>query len=202
MNQFNPRYINRDPMPQMGSAVDNVGMANAFNSNPVFSAVAQEMYQKREAQAVRWTRIYPISGTILAAETKTEIITIDQENDFDCQAFLASAFSYSATAGQETDFPTPNNSNNRYWAMRGLTVELTDTSSGRMLTSGEVPIELIATPGYGASFQNPFPFRYYFYRNTKLRVVIRSRETHTGRSHNYEFAMVGTAFSAPLSPTN
>ena len=201
MNQFDPRYINRNPMPPVGSNVDNVGMANSFNSNPVFSAVAQEMYQKREAQAVRWTRIYPISGEIDAAATKTEIITIDQENDFDCYAFLASAFSYNATGGQETDFPAPNDSNNLYWAMRGLTLELTDTSSGRMLTSGEVPFELIATPGYGASFQNPFPFRYYFYRNSKLRVVIRSRETNASRIHKYEFAMVGTAFTAPASIT-
>lgn len=206
----NPLFINRNPIPPKGSEVENVGLANAFNKNSVFSSIGAEMYQKREAQALRWMRIYPVSGEIDAAQTKTEIITIDQESDFDCMAFIASAYSYSADANYPTSFPVPNDSNNSYWAMRGLTIELTDTSSGRLLTSGEVPFELIATPGYGQSFQNPFPFRYYFYSNSKLRIVIRSREPigvaaqgddDYGRSHKYEFAMVGVSYQTVASPT-
>lgn len=199
MNSRDPLYINRNPIPPLGAGVENVGMADAINRNSVFSAIAAEMYQKREAQALRWTRMYSVSGSVDALATKTEIITIDQESDFDCQAFVASAYSYDTT--HVSIFPVPNTNNVAYWAMRGLTIELVDTSSGRMLTSGEIPFELIGTPGYGMSFQNPFPFRYYFYSNSKLRITIRSRETVASRFQNYEFAMVGVAYNSVASPT-
>ena len=190
-----PGYtIDRAVLPRQNQ-VQSESLTKGYVDNPVFSNIEADIYHKREAQAVRWSRIYSLSGTIAGQATVPEIITIDQEQDFYCKYISASAYSYDAV--NASIFPVPNSAGLVHWAMRGLTVEITETSSGRQITSGELPFELFATPGYGTAFQNLFPLPYYFYRNNKIRFVIRNRETNTSRTHRYEIALVGVNYLAP-----
>lgn len=186
--------MNRAPMPRPGGATSNPELASAISQNPVFAAVAHELEQKREQQAVKWFYVYSVSGSVVGQATNPFNIIIEQGTDFMCHFMTASAFSYDA--GNATSFPYPNSAGNTAWAARGLSVQLTDTRSGREHTSGFVPLELLGTPGYGLNFQNPFPFRNLFYRNSKLRLDVRNRD-NSNRTHYFEFALIGYKVLTP-----
>lgn len=185
-------------MPVRGGYSSNPDMAAEISANPTFSSIAQELLHEREVQAMKYDYIYTLSGSVPSAQTLPFNLTIEQGTDFKCLWMTMSAFSFDSDQGEETDFPIPNSGGFLYWAGRGLSVMITDTRSGRQLTSGFVPIELIATPGYGMNFQHPYPLRYLFYRNTKIRFDIRNRETDTDRAnHSFEIALKGFKILSP-----
>lgn len=180
MNRFSPmpgRFADSNPQ-----------MAQDISDNAVFSAAAQEVAHDRELQAMRYQYIYGISDTIVGQQTLPFILTIEQGSDFDCFGMTASAFSYDAV--NATSFPAPNALGTTAWACRGLSVQITDSNAGRDLTSGFLPLELIATPGYAITFNRPFPFRYHFYRNSKIRFDVRNRDGAL-RTHAFAIALIG-----------
>jgi len=188
------------PMPQGQYADMNPEMADAISDSPVFASIANEVAHEREMQAMRYTFIYGLADTITGRATIISppntlpfILTIDQGSDFKCVAITASAFNYDAAVA--TDFPIVNSLGSTAWAGRGLSMRITDTNAGRDLTSGSIPFELLGTPGYGLNFQNPYPFRYYFRRNNKIRFDVTNRDgtTAPGRAAT-EFAIALLGF--------
>lgn len=171
---MHPQYSNN---PQLAQAVAN---------NPVFNAVDQQVQHDRDQQVVRWNYTYYIAGTVSAGATQPFNLTIEQGTDFKQNYLTGSAFAYNTETG--SSFPMPNASGLTSWAARGLSVMITDTRSGRTLTSGYIPFELIMTPGYGMNFQHPMPFRYFWYRNTKVQFDIRNRD---GIDQDFAIALNG-----------
>ena len=188
-----PGY-DRRTMPGNGFADSNPEMANAIAGNPVFTSLAQELAHEREVQAMKWNYTYTLSGDITGGQTLPFHVTIEQGTDFKSMYLTASAFSYSDA--HDTAFPIPNSGASVDWAGRGLAVMITDTRSGRTLTSNFVAFELLATPGYGLNFQAPYPFRYLWYRNSKIKFDIRCRDK-TNRTHYFEIALNGYKIMTP-----
>jgi hypothetical protein len=179
---------------------DQPELAASIAANPVFAALEDEVKHERTIQAMKWWYTYTLNDTILGQTSKPFTITIEQGTDFKCMWMTASAFGYDA--GEiGSAFPIPNSSGNDDWAGRGLTVRITDTRSGRELTSGDCPFELFATPGYGTAFVKPFPFRYFFLRNSKVRFDIRNNDNaafaaSTG-GHRFSIALHGYKYLTP-----
>jgi hypothetical protein len=169
-------------------------LADSIDRNPTFSSIAQEVAHEREVSAMRWPYIYEVDGSIAGQATSPFVLTIEQGTDFKCEELTVSAFSYNGAVA--TSFPIANSGAVAWWAGRGLSVKITDTRSGRELTSGYVPLELIGTPGYGMNFQRPYGFRYFFYRNSKLIFDVRNRDLAT-RTHSFAFALKGWKILTP-----
>lgn len=189
-----PGNLNRSAMPVGNLASQNPVMAEMISDRPVFDAVAKEVEHDRELTAIRYNYTYTLSDSIVGQATLPFFITIEQGTDFSCKWMLGSAFSYDSQ--EDTDFPIPNSLGATSWAGRGLSVQITDTRSGRNLTSGFVTWETIMTPGYGMNFQQPYPFRYHFYRNTKIRFDIRNRD-NANRTHDFEIMLNGFKVVTP-----
>lgn len=185
---------------------DQPELAARIDADPVFSSLESEVEYERKTQAMRWWYTYVVSDYCDGQASKPVILTIEQGTDFKCMYMTASAFSYSSA--QATSFPIPNSAANTRWAGRGLVVKVTDTRAGRDLTSGEVPFELLSTPGYGLSFHSPFPFRYWFTRNSKIRFDVRNLDNANrikdpsltyDYSHNFSIALHGYKYLTPGS---
>lgn len=184
--------MNRSPMP--GQYGNNPEMAQEISENPTFSSLASELLHEREVQAMRWQYVYNLSGSIAGQTSQVFNITIEQGTDFLCKWLTGSTFSYDAQ--NASAFPIPNSEGVTAWAGRGLSVKITDSNSGRELTSGFVPMELLCSPGYGLNFQYPFPLRYLFGRNNKVKFDIRNRDAAT-RTHYFEIALIGFKYATP-----
>lgn len=188
--------MNRSTMPVPGGYTDNPAMAETISRNSTFQNAVEQLKHEREIQAIKYDFVYTLSGTITGQQTQPFNLTIEQGSDFKCLWLTASAYSFEGAQGDDTDFPIPNSGGLLYWAGRGLSVLITDTRSGRQLTSGFVPFELIGTPGYGMNFQHPYPLRYLFYRNTKIRFDVRNRD-NANRDHDFEIALKGFKVLSP-----
>ena len=144
-----------------------------------------------------------VSGRVDGQTTLPFNITIEQGVDFRGFYLTGSAFSYHASIA--TSFPVPNSAGLTRWAGRGLSIRITDTKTGRDLTSGFVPFELLCTPGYGLNFQQPYPYRYFFLRNSKLKFDIRNRDNanrvyvsdSNDGSHHFDIAINGFKAATP-----
>jgi len=183
------------------------GLEQTLGGDPTFAAIMQEVMHERKCQAVKSMYDYVVTDYttgIIGGATFPAVITIEQGSDFLCTSVSISAFSYSATVA--TLFPMPSSSATPAlgWACRGLTVQITDTRAGRTLTSGEVPIELIGTPAYGVQFIKPMAFRYFMWRNSKIRFDLRCFDNPTPvnavyRVHYYGIALHGYKFYTPAA---
>lgn len=175
---------------------DQPELAASISANPTFSALEQEVAHERTVQAMKWHYIYVLTDEIVGQGSKPFTITIEQGTDFKCTHMSMSMFSYDDS--NDTDFPMPNGgaTPNAFWAGRGLTLKITDTRSGRDLTSGDMPAELIATPGYGISFVKLVPFPYFFLRNSKIRFDIRNLD-NANRTHKFNIALHGFKYLTP-----
>jgi hypothetical protein len=192
------------PLPQASVPryQDQPELAATISQDPTFAALEQEVAHERKVQAMKWWYTYVLTDDIDGQESKPSIITIEQGTDFKCCYLTASAFSYSATV--PTAFPIPNGGGLTTWAGRGLVMRITDTRAGRDLTSGEVPFELFATPGYGLSFVKPFPLHYFFLRNSKVRFDIRNLDNGAApplaaTNHRFSIALHGYKYLTPGS---
>lgn len=175
---------------------DQPELAASIAADPTFAALAEEVKHERHVQAMKWWYTYVLSDTLVGQGSFPFTVTIEQGTDFKCEYLTASAFSYDGS--NASSFPIPNSAGLTAWAGRGLTMRITDTRAGRDLTSGEVPFELMATPGYGLSFIRPFPFRYFWLRNSKIRFDIRNLDNST-RTHSFNIAMHGFKYLTPGS---
>jgi hypothetical protein len=190
------------PQAFISSYQDQPELAATIAADPTFAALEQEVLHERRTQAMKWWYTYVLSDSIDGQVSKPFLLSIEQGTDFKCCYLTASAFSYDAT--NVTSFPIPNSANSARWAGRGLTLRITDTRAGRDLTSGDVPFELFATPGYGLSFVKPFPFHYFFLRNSKIRFDIRNldnadRKDANDSAHAFSIALHGYKYLTPGS---
>lgn len=191
-----PQQYDRSSMPPQGGYTSNPEMAAQISESPVFSAVANEVTHLRNLQAQKWNYTYTLTGEIYGQTTAPYVLTIEQGTDFICHWLTASAFSYDESAENPTAFPIPNSAGVTSWAGRGLSVAITETRSSRELISGYVPFELLATPGYGLNFQHPYPFKNFFWRNSKLRFDVRNRD-NANRLHSFAIALNGYKVATP-----
>jgi hypothetical protein len=194
-----PQFLGASDVP---AYQDQPELSNAISQDPVFAALADEVNHERKVQAMRWWYTYVLSDTIDGQTSKPFTMTIEQGTDFKCCYMTASVFSYDAS--HASSFSIPNGGGYSYWAGRGVTIRVTDTRAGRDLTSGDVPIELFATPGYGLSFIKPFPFHYFFLRNSKIRFDIRNldnanRSAANSSAHAFNIALHGYKYLTPGS---
>lgn len=189
-----PSQYSRATMPHPGGYSSNPEMAAQISENPVFAAVANEVAHQRELQAQKWNYTYTLSGSIAGQATLPFTLTIEQGTDFICQWLTASAYSYDSE--NASTFPIPNSAGSTAWAGRGLSVNIVETRSGRELTSGFVALELLGTPGYGLNFQQPYPFKNFFWRNSKIRFDIRNRDS-ADRTHYFDIALNGYKVVTP-----
>lgn len=183
----------RSVMPE-GYLADNPDFVNAIEENPVFAAIANEVQHERDSQAMKYLYGYVVEGTVAGQKTLPFNLIIEQGTDFKSLFLTGSFFSYDDQ--NATDFPIPNSLGATAWAGRGLSVYLTETASNRTLTSGFIPCELLGTPGYGLNFQQPYPFRFYFYANNILRFDVRNRD-NANRTHEFAFLLVGFKYVVP-----
>lgn len=174
----------------------NVEMSRQISESAVFSAIATEAVHQRTVQAMKWNYTYVLNDDIDGQITEAFFITIEQGTDFQCNWITASCFSYEDDQGDPTNFPIPNSLGAVNWAGRGLSARITDMRSGRELTSGYVPFELFGTPGYGLNFQHPYPYKYYFMRNSMVRFDVRNRD-NTLRNHQFSIALNGYKIATP-----
>ena len=182
---------------------DQPQLAASISANPVFQALADEVKHERTIQAMKWHYIYTLNDFLLGQDSKPFTITIEQGTDFCCKYMVASAIGYDKN--NPSSFPVFGNTS---WAARGLTMRITDTRSGVELTSGDMPFELIATPGYGTAFVKPFPLRYTFLRNSKVRFDMRNNDNaafnatyvagqSSGEGHRFSIALHGYKYLTP-----
>lgn len=174
----------------------NPEMEAAFAKSPVFSSIQTEINHEREVQKQKYPYIYVLNDSIVGQTTSPFPLTIEQGTDFKCLFMTGSAFSYDADVADATNFPIPNSLGVTAWAGRGLSADITDTRSGRKLTSGFVPFELLFSPGYGLNFQDPIPFKYFFNRNSKVLFDIRNRDV-AARTHEFSIALIGFKIETP-----
>lgn len=198
--------MNARPQTRVVPYQDQPELANTIAHDATFSALEQEILHERKAQAMRWWYVYTVSGYINGQTSLPFNITIEQGTDFKCLFATASVFSYDS--GNASFFPLPNPAGSTAWACRGLSVKITDTRASRDLTSGFVAMELLATPGWGLTFQRGYPMQYFFNRNTKIRFDIRNRDsalrlgtsdTNRGGSQQFEIALHGYKYLTPGS---
>lgn len=186
-----PGQYSRNPNPKYTS---NVEMADAIDDSPVFQSIDQQLQHEREAQAMRHWFVYPLNGEVVGQQTLPFTIQIENGSDFKCMWITGSCFSYSGA--QASTFPVPNSIGATAWAGRGLSTMITDTRSGRQLTSDFVGLETLLTPGYGMTMVDPMPFRYFFWRNSKIRFDIRNRD-NANRTHQFSLNLVGIKIYSP-----
>lgn len=191
---MNLGQYDRSTMPESDVTDMNPEMANQISGNATFGALANELHHLREVQAMKFFYTYVLNDHILGQQTLPFNITIEQGTDFQCKFMTMSAFNYDAV--NPTAFPIPNSLGVVAWAGRGLSIAITDTRSGRTLTSGYVPLELLGTPGYGMNFQRVFPLPYLFNRNSKIRFDVRNRD-NANRDHQFSIALHGYKVMSP-----
>jgi len=171
--------------------------------NPVIA----EIQTASKIQRVKYWYTYTITSTIANGSTRPLLVTIEQDADFQileltmaCNAPVnedGTPIGTGATVGDTgvTDFPLFGNVAQ---SARGLTIQITDTGAGRVLTSGEIPVENIGTPAYGQQLYIPYKMKYLALRNTKLRFDVRNRDlavtTPNSKAQYHEISIGLTGF--------
>ena len=183
----------RSPMPLSAFTDANQEMAEEIQGNPTFSAIMNQLMHEREVAAIKHKYVYSFTKDAIAGQTSAPVIvSIEQGSDFLCEEIYMSAFSYDAC--NNTSFPMPGAT---AFACRGLSIQITETGSGRDLTNGWIPIELLATPGYGVNIQaHSLKWHMLFQRNAKIRFDVRNRDGAL-RTHDLSVAMVGSKIYSP-----
>lgn len=182
----------------MNQYSNNPEMSRQIAGSPVFSNILEQLKHERTVQQMRYPFVYCLSDSIAGQATQPFTLTIEQGTDFKTLFITGQAYSYEDTAGggDATTFPIPNALGVADWAGRGLSAQITDSRSGRQLTSGFVPFELLFSPGYGMNFQNPLPFKYHFVKNSKVVFDIRNRD-NADRTHYFDIALIGYKIETP-----
>lgn len=186
-----PGPLDRNALPGITT---NPEMAREIDESPVFSALAQEVIHDREVSAMRHYFEYHLSGQVTGQQTLPFTLLIEQGADYKCYGITGACQSYDHV--NPSSFPIPNSLGVTDWAGDGLSCMITDTRSGRQLTSGEVPLRCLLTPGYGHVMLQPTPLRYFFYRNSKVRFDIRNRDNAL-RVHTFDIVLHGYKVYTP-----
>lgn len=166
----------------------------------IFKSVAHEQLHNRQVQKFKFNFTYHVTANVAPSTTTPVILTIDQDADFLIEKITGSAYGPVdadgvVQAAGATDFRMPGTTTG--FAGRGMTVKITDTGSGRDLTSGFVPVELLLSPGYGRQFYTPYPIKYFALRNSKLRFDFRNRDSQASARQQIDIALNGFKYQMP-----
>lgn len=147
------------------------------------NTVQQEAAHFREVQLNKYGFIYALNVPVANNTTLPAILTIEEDADFLCEKITGSAYGPTDVNGIRqnagaTDFDLAGTTAG--YADRGLTMRITDSGTGRVLTNGFVPVETVLTPGYGIALFTPFLYKYWVKRNSKLQFDLRNRDTTAG----------------------
>ncbi len=163
-------------------------------------AVIDQVRHARAEQKFKYAYVYTVTGIVLASQSKTLTMAIEQDADFLVERMTGSAFgpcdaSTGLPLSANTDFPKAGVPAGEGHAGRGLTMGWKDTGSGRELSRGQIPVECLLTPGYDQGFHLPFPYKYYAMRNSKIQFDFRNRDTQA--NHNITVVWAGQKFQTP-----
>ena len=178
-------------------------------ANPIEIELTTELTNQKS----RYWRSQPVSilvGCVPASvgNTQTVFLTTKQDGEFLSEHITISALGPVNSQGivpatvpdVQTAFPSGRRSAaNVDLAARGLSIRITEEGSGRVLTDGFVALELMAAPGYGTFLKEPFPFRYAFRKEGKLRIEIVNRDIAVldggvDAFHEVSFCLFGKKF--------
>ena len=170
---------------------------------PVFNTVAEQLRYERALQQDRYNYKYELNGDVNAGETSMFTVDIESGADFKLLNVTGSAYGYNGETDSVYPMPLIDNAGAvvASFPMRGLQVQITDSNSGRRLTSGFVSFETIFTPGYGVAFMKPYDMRYLFYRNDKIVFDIRNTEPANGLTHSFSITLNGYRYET-LEPVS
>lgn len=170
-------------------------------SKQVFAQVAAEQLHNSEVQKYKYNYTYVVSALINPNTTTPFTLGIEQDADFLFTQMTGSCYgpcdANAIPTAQNTSFPMPGIGAGQGFAGRGLTVEITDTGSGRDLTRGAVPVENILSPGYDLQFHLPYPIKYFAARNSKIKFNFTNRDQVSGARHQVDIAINGCKFTMP-----
>ena len=170
-------------------------------SRQVFAQVAAEQIHNADVQQFKYNFTYTVSALINPNTTFPFILAIENDADFMFEKITGSCFgpcdANSLPVAQNTSFPMPGVGAGAGFAGRGLTMEISDTGSGRELTRGAVPVELMLSPGYGVQFHLPFPVKYFAESNSKIKFNFTNRDQVAGARHQVDIAINGYKFQMP-----
>lgn len=151
-------------------------------------SVAQEAAHFRSVQVNKYGFFYALNVPVANNTTLPAILTIEEDADFMVEKITGSAYGPTDVNGirqtaSATVFPLAGTTVG--YADRGLTVKVTDTGAGRVLTNGFVPVETILTPGYGVAMFTPFLYKNFIRKNSKLQFDLRNRDTTAGGLYHF-----------------
>ncbi len=162
--------------------------------------VTLEAANFRKVQLTKYSFLYALNVPVANNTTLPALLTIEEDADFLVESFTGSCYgptdvNGARQSGVATIFPLAGTTTG--YADRGVMANVTDTGSGRKLTSGFVPLETILSPGYGASpsLQQPYPFKYMIKRSSKLQFDLRNRDTTANYYHFVSIVMKGVKYT-------
>lgn len=160
--------------------------------------VQQEAAYFRKVQLNKYGFIYALNVPVANGTTLPAILTIEEDSDFLVEKFTGSAYGPTDVNGirqtaAATDFPLAGTTVG--WADRGVSVKITDSGAGRVLTNGLVPLETLLTPGYGVALFTPFNFKYYIRRNSKIQFDLRNRDSQGSNFHFVSIVLHGYKYT-------
>lgn len=128
------------------------------------SAIRAEAEKNFEIQ--RWKRFAVLGRSLSIPANSSQDMSIDvgQSGDFSCKELSCKI--------------VPTNSS----TYSGLTVEIWDNQKAN-LTDGPIPLELLATPGYGVSRNRVQELTHTFERSGKIKVTIVNTSAETQKVH-------------------
>lgn len=161
-------------------------------------SVAVEAANFRRIQLNKYSFFYVLNIPVANNNTIPAFLTIEEDADFQVCQITGSAYGPTDSNGvrqtaSATDFPLAGTSTG--YADRGLTLQLTDTGAGRVLTNGFVPVETFLSPGYGLQFFQPYPFKYWTKRNSSFRFDIRNRDSQANLWHYLSIVLQGYKYT-------
>lgn len=180
--------------------MQNVQLERAYNNNPTFQAIEQELQHKRQMQKAKWRFIVPIDGEVTGQATTPFNVTLQAPTYFVSDRITGSAFSFDGA--NASDFPMPNslddgtNNPRQDWQARGLSIKITDTSSSRVLTQDFVSFELLCSPGFGVDAAAGMPFPYVWRPDSKIQIDVRNSDVST-RTCKFWIAIHGFKYLVP-----
>jgi hypothetical protein len=157
-----------------------------------------EIEQFRRIQINKWAFMYVLNVPVANNSSFPALLSIEEDADFVIHSITGSAYGPTDVNGIRqsavaTVFPQAGTTVG--YADRGVSTKITDTGSGRVLTSGWVPLECILSPGYGVSLQNPFPFKHPIRKNSKLQFDLRNRDTTASYYHYCSIVLNGIKYA-------
>lgn len=187
------------------------------------NGVEIELTTELQNQKKRYWRTQPVSvlvGCVPASvgNTQTVFLSTKQDGEFLSELLTISAIGPVNANGLvsavvptvQTGFPSGRRSaSNVDLAARGVSMRITEVGSGRVLTDGYVPLELIGTPGYGTFMREAFPFRYTFRKEAKLQIELVNQDiavlnggggVANDAYHKVSFNLVGKKFNNVVLP--